>query len=103
MTFTELMSLMAFIAPFFGSLDSAWKTGRSGGLLIGLIVGLVVGVGSFFGARAFCRWAGRSTAHPGGFWIVSSWFLVAALFVCIGCVSVVAHLFTQFIIRHVAA
>jgi hypothetical protein len=85
MTFTELMSLIAFTTPFFCTLESGWKTDRSLGVLIGLVVGLVLGIGSFGGVRAFSKWAGRhpkfSTPHPGVFWIGLSWLLCAALFV----------------------
>ena len=107
MTFTELLSLMAFVAPVVGSSDTGWRAGSGVGLLIGLIVGSVFGVGSFFGVRVCDRWIGRhpklSTAHPGAFWIGLSWFLCAALIIWIGGVSVVGLLFTKLIIRHVAA
>ena len=107
MTFTALLSLIAFTAPVIVSLGTGWKAGRGFGLLIGLVVGLAFGVGSFWGLRVFAKWISRhpnlSTAHPGAVWISLSWLLCAAVFVCIGGVSLLGLLFTNFVIHHVCA
>jgi hypothetical protein len=107
MTFTELMSLIAFTTPFFCSLESGWKADRGFGILIGLIVGLVLSIGSFWGVRVFSRSVRHhlklSTPHPGVIWVGVSWFLWVALFVWIFGFAFFGMWFTKFVIHDVAA
>ena len=107
MTFTELMSLIAFTTPFFCSLESGWKADRGFGILIGLIVGLVLSIGSFGGVRVFSRWVRHypklSTPHPGAIWIGVSWLLCVALLVWILGFTFVGMWLTKFVIHDVAA
>ena len=107
MTFTELMSLLAFTTPVLCGLESGWKAGRGFGVLIGLIVGLVLGIGSFCGVRGFSRWVHHhpklSEPHPGVVWIVVSWFLCVALFLWIFGFAFFGIWFTKCVIHNVAA
>ena len=107
MTFTELMSLLAFTTPLICSLESGWKAGRGVGILIGLIVGSALSAGSFWGVRVFSRWVRDhpklTTQHPGVIWVGLSWFLCVALFLWIFGFAFVGMWFTRFVIHDVAA
>ena len=105
MTFTELMSLMAFLAPLVGSVDTGWRTHDRLGGFVGLIVGLLLGVGCFYGLRLFDRWIKRrpKLGSNGLFWIGLSWFLCLALFVWMIGFAIAGAWITKFVIHHVVA
>ena len=107
MTFTELMSLIAFTTPFFCSLKSGWEANRGFGILIGVIIGLVLGGGSFWGVRVLFSWVRRhpklGSAHPGAFWIGLLWLLCAALFLWVLSFAFLGVWFTKFVIHYVVA
>ena len=107
MTFTELMSLLAFTTPLMASLESGWEAGRGFGILAGLIVGLILSLGSFRGMRAYFRWDRHhqqvSPPHRGVVWIGLSWLLCFAMVIWIFAFVFFGMWLTKFIIHYVAA
>ena len=107
MTFTELMSLMAFLTPLVSSVDTGWRSHRGLGASIGFIVGLLLGVGCFYGLRLFGRWIIHhpklSAPSPGVFWLGLAWLSCLAMFVWMLGFALAGMWFTKFVIHHVAA